>query len=367
MKKAMSFLVIVLMVGFLLNCGGNKAPEKTEKADTESGQKQKEGKPGEKKEEKDTEAIPVQVVDLYRGDISSFILFSSNVDSEKVVDIYPMASGIVEKIQHDEGDDVKKGTVLAVLDEREALINEQKARINYEKIKMEFARQKEIYEKQMVSKEAYDRFRYNLETARLDWEQKRLLLSYTRITSPISGVVTRRHIKIGNKINISQIAFSVVQIREKIAVVNIPEQEKDFVFLKQKSVITAGDQQVTGFVKRISPAINPESGTFRVTVEVNDKKNVFAVGQFVNVKIIKKVHKNVILLTKDALLYEGGKVYVFVIDKDNKATKKLVKLGFEEGNVMEIDQGLTGTEKVVTAGKSSLKTDTVVKVVEPVT
>jgi membrane fusion protein (multidrug efflux system) len=202
MKKVMSFLLIVLMVGFLLDCGGNGASEKKEKADTESGKKQKEGKPGEKKTEKDTEAVPVQVVDLYRGDISSFILFSSNVDSEKVVDIYPMTSGIVEKIRHDEGDDVKKGAVLAVLDEREALINEQKARINYEKIKMEFERQKEIYEKQMVSKEAYDRFKYNLETARLEWEQKRLLLSYTRVTSPISGVVTRRYIKIGNKINI---------------------------------------------------------------------------------------------------------------------------------------------------------------------
>lgn len=367
MKKVLSFLVIVLMVGFLLDCGGKRASEKTEKADTESGQKKKEGKPGEKKTEKDTEAVPVQVVDLYRGDISSFILFSSNIDSEKVVDIYPMASGIVEKIRHDEGDEVKKGTVLAVLDEREALINEQKAHINYEKFKMEFGRQKEIYEKQMVSKEAYDRFKYNLENSRLEWEQKRLLLSYTRITSPINGRVTKRYIKLGNRINTTQVAFSVVNIREKIAVVNIPEQEKNFVFLNQNSVISAGDQEVSGFVKRISPVIDPESGTFKVTVAVNDKKNVFAVGQFVNVKIIKKVHENVLLLTKDALLYEGGKVYVFVIDKDNKAQKKLVKLGFEEGNVMEIDQGLTGSEKVVTAGKSSLKTDMMVKVVKPVT
>jgi membrane fusion protein (multidrug efflux system) len=359
------------MVGFLLDCGGGKAPETAEKSGNGEAEKKKDeadsGKKKPKKDEKDTDAVPVQVMDPYRGDISSFILFSSNVDSEKVVDIYPMTSGIVEKIQYDEGDEVKKGTVLAVLDDREALINEQKARINYEKLQMEFNRQKEIYEKQMVSKEEYDRFRFNLETARLDWEQRRLQLSYTRITSPINGVVTKRHFKIGNKISTSQIAFSVVFTREKIAVVNIPEQEKNFVFVKQKSVIYSGKQEVTGFVKRISPAIDPESGTFKVTVAVNDRENVFAVGQFVNVKIIKKVHENVILLTKDALLYEGGKVYVFTIDKENKAHKKLVKLGFEEGNVVEVSEGLDGSEKVVTAGKSSLKTDTVVKVVEPVT
>jgi RND family efflux transporter MFP subunit len=367
MKKLISLLVIVLMVGFLLNCGGGKAPEKAEKTDNETAQKQKDPKSEKKKPEKDTDSVPVQVVDPYQGNISSFILFSSNMDSEQVVDIYPMTSGIVEKILYDEGDNLKKGSVLAVLDEREALINEQKARINYEKLKMEFSRQKEIYEKQMVSKEEYDRFRYNLETARLDWEHNRLLLSYTRITSPINGVVTKKYFKVGNRINTSQVAFSVVNIREKIAVVNIPEQEKNFVFIKQKSVITAGDQEVAGFVKRISPAIDPGSGTFKVTVAVSDLKNVFAIGQFVNVKIIKKVHENVILLTKDALLYEGGQVYVFVIDKDNKAQKKLVKLGFEEGNVVEVSEGLAGTEKVVTAGKSSLKTDTIVKVVEPVT
>jgi membrane fusion protein (multidrug efflux system) len=367
MKKLISLLVIVLMVGFLLNCGGGKAPEKTEKTENETAQKQKDPKSENKKPEKDTDSVPVQVVDPYRGNISSFILFSSNMDSEQVVDIYPMTSGIVEKILYDEGDNVKKGAVLAILDEREALINEQKARINYEKLKMEFGRQKEIYEKQMVSKEEYDRFRYNLETARLDWEQNRLLLSYTRITSPINGVVTKKYFKVGNRINTSQVAFSVVNTREKIAVVNIPEQEKNFVFIKQKSVITAGDQEVAGFVKRISPAIDPESGTFKVTVAVSDLKNVFAIGQFVNVKIIKKVHENVILLTKDALLYEGGKVYAFIIDKDNKAQKKLVKLGFEEGNVVEVSEGLAGTEKVVTAGKSSLKTDTAVKVVDPVT
>ncbi|MCK4835114.1 MAG: efflux RND transporter periplasmic adaptor subunit, partial [Candidatus Aminicenantes bacterium] len=168
-------------------------------------------------------------------------------------------------------------------------------------------------------------------------------------------------------INITQLAFSVVNTREKIAVVNIPEQEKSFVFINQKSVISSGSNQVSGVVKRISPAIDPESGTFKVTVTVNDSKNIFSVGQFINVKIIKKVHENVVLLTKDALLYEGGKVYVFVIDKENKALKKTVKLGFEEGNTVEVAEGLTENDRVVTAGKSSLKNDTMVKVVEPIT
>lgn len=365
MKRFFSILVMVLLVVLFIDCSGS-GPAAGQQA---SGKKSKQQADGKKKGEKEaeTEAIPVQTLNPHSGDISSFVLFSSNIDSEQVVDIYPMTSGIIEKINFDEGDFISKGAILAVLDDREASINEQKARINYEQLKMEFSRQKEIYEKQMVSKEEYDKFKFSLETARLNWEQNRLLLSYTRITSPISGVVTKRYIKTGNKISTTQIAFSVVQTREKIAVVNIPEQEKDFVFIKQKCVISSGSNDIPGYVKRISPAIDPESGTFKVTVAVNDEKNVFAVGQFVNVKIIKKVHENVVLLTKDALLYEGGKVFVFVVNDENKALKKRVTLGFEEGNMVEIAEGLTVRERVVTAGKSTLKNESLVKIVEPIT
>lgn len=370
MKKLTSFVLILLLLGFVANCGGSGQPEagKDKKvADNQKKAEKTDKKDSKKDKGEDTEAVPVQVVQPDIGDISSFLLFSSNIDSEKVVDIYPMTSGIIEKINYDEGDYVNKDAVLAVLDDREASINERKAKINYEQLKNEFERQKEIYEKQMISKEEYDKLRFNFETARLDWEQKKLMLSYTRIKSPIAGVVTKRYIKIGNKINITDMSFSVVHTKEKMAVVNIPEQEKDFVFIKQKTEIITATNTVPGFVKRISPAIDPESGTFKVTVAVIDDKNSLAVGQFVNVKIIKKVHKDVVLITKDALLYEGGKVYIFVVNKDNKAVKKLIKLGFEEGNTVEVVEGLGVKEKVVTAGKSSLKNDTLVKVVEPIT
>lgn len=388
MKKLIFVLILAAFLFFADNCG-RSAPsdtKKNEKKDTntntntvktgKTNKTEKNGKKtpqdekkktGDTEKDVDTDAVPVQVINPSNGDISSSLLFSSNVDAEQIVDIYPMTSGIIEKILHDEGDHIKKGDVLAVLDDREAVINEKRAHINYQQLKMEFERQKTIFEKHMISKDEHEKLKFRMQTAKLDWEHYQLLLSYTRISSPISGVVTKRYIKIGNKINTSQLAFSVVQDREKIAIVNIPEQEFEQLFLKQKAVVIAGPKKVKGFVKRISPAIDPESGTFKVTVAVKDDKNILAIGQFINVKIIKKVHENVILLTKDALLYEGGKVFVFVVNDENKALKKQVKLGFEESNVVEITEGLSKKERVVTAGKSSLKNDTLVKIVEPIT
>lgn len=376
MNTLKRLIFVIISISLMLSvtyCGKKQSTEakKNEKKELTKTEKKSEDK-SEKKEEKDkkkkddTDAVPVAVINPHYGNISSFLLFSSNVDAEKTVQIFPMTQGIIERILHDEGDYVKKGTVLAVLDDREAVIEEKRAKINYQQLKMEFERQKAIFEKDMISKEEHEKLKFRMQTAKLDWEHKKLLLSYTRITTPISGVVTKRHIKVGNKINTSQLSFSVVQNREKIAVVNIPGQEKDHLFIKQKAIIISGQQQIDGFVKRISPAIDPDSGTFKVTVGINDKKDSLAVGQFVNVKIIKKVHRNVILLTKDALIYDGGKIFVFVIDKENKAFKKLIRTGFENGTTVEVVEGLKAEDRVVTAGKSSLKNKTLVKIIEPI-
>ncbi|MCP5108915.1 MAG: efflux RND transporter periplasmic adaptor subunit [bacterium] len=367
MKKLIFIIISASLLFLAVNCG-KPAPanEKKDAAAKTEKSKKDEGNVEKKKDDKETEAVPVQVVNPNRGDISSFLLFSSNVDAEKIVDIFPMTMGIIEEIRRDEGDYVKKGDVLAVLDDREAVINEKRANINYLQLKAELDRQKAIFEQKMISKDEHERLKFRFQTAKLDWEHNKLLLSYTRITSPISGVVSKRYIKVGNKISTAQLAFSVVQIKEKIAVVNIPAQEREHIYLKQKTVISTGTKEVTGQVKRMSPAIDPESGTFKVTVEVSDPKNLLAVGQFVNVKVVKKVHKNVVLLTKDALLYDGGKIFVFVIDTENKVVKKLIRPGFEEKNMVEVLDGLTTEDRVVTAGKSSVKSKTLVKIVEPV-
>jgi len=367
MKNTFLILILVVMATLFFDCSRagqvEDKPAKKAEQQKETPKAQKGEKDGK---EADTDAVPVQVISPRVGDITSFLLFSSNIDSEKVVDIYPMTSGIIEKINAHEGDTVKKGHVLAVLDDREASLNEEKAELNYRKLKSEFDRQQEIFQKELISKEDYERLRYSMENAFLEWKQQKLLLSYTRITTPITGVVSRRYIKAGNKITTGQMAFSVVNTREKIAVVNIPAQEKEHIYLKQKSLISAAGDPITGKVKRISPSIDPESGTFKVTVELNDPKNQLSVGQFVNVKVIKKVHQNVVLLRKDALIFDGGKTFVFIIDKDNKAQKKLIVTDFEDGSQVEVIKGLTAKDRVVTAGKSSLKSDTLVRVIEPV-
>jgi len=363
------FLGLMFVLSF--QCGKNHAEKRQDnnqdstvvdsiQNDSLKGDKDKAGK----MDKKFSEDIPVQVVMPQKGDIESYLIYSSNVDVEQIADIHPMASGIVTKILKDEGQTVRKGETLARLDDREASINEAKAENNYSKLKVEFERQKQMYEKKLISKEEFETFQYNLEAAKLDWKQSELMLSYTKIQSPFNGVVANRYIKVGNRINTTDLAFKVIQNSDKIAVVYVPQEEKESIRKGQKVIVNSDYHTIDAEVIRFSPAIDPSTGTFKVTIGMKDPQDHFLVGQFVNVRIVKDVHENTILLNKETLIFDADKIFVFVIDEQNLAQKKEIIPGFESGNEIEVLQGITIDDKVVTAGKNSLKNQSKVKIVE---
>ncbi len=355
----LAMLVVVMSVGF--GCGKGDAQQKA--APEKGPGAQRRGKAPDAEQKSGMDALPVSVINTERGEIDSVMIFSSNVDSEKQVQIYPLSSGILEEILKDEGDRVKKGEVLARLDDREASLNEEKSRLIFEQLSAELKRQKELFEKNMISEDTYEKLRFSTEQARVDWQSNKLMLSYTRITSPIDGIVGRREIKIGNKINTTDMAFTVVDTREKIAVVHVPEQNRKDIHVGQSAYLNASGVDVPAAVKRFSPSVDPDSGTVKVTVATSDPDNHLAIGQFVNVRLIRDVHKNALLLNKEALVYEGGKVFVFRLDEGDTVTKVEIRTEFESGNKVEIVDGLTDGDRVVTAGKSSVKSGDKVRVV----
>lgn len=360
--RGMKVLIVTMLA--LLTVVGCKKSEPASPASPagETGAK-KNGPMGAQAAKGGMEMLPVSAITTERGDIDSSMVFSSNVDSEKQVKIYPMSGGILEEIVRDEGDRVRKGDVLARLDDREAQLDEEKSRLNYEQLAAELKRQKELFEKNMISEDAFEKLRFSTETARLDWQTRKLLLSYTRITTPIDGLVGRREIKIGNKVNTSDLAFTVIDTQEKIAVVHVPEQDRKDIQIGQKAFLSASGVDVPAKVKRFSPAVDPDSGTVKVTVAADDSGNKLAIGQFVNVRLIRSVHQNALLVNKEALVYEGGKVFVFRLDEADTVTKLEIKTDFESGAKVEVVDGLRDGDRVVTAGKSSVKNGDKVRVI----
>lgn len=319
----------------------------------------------QKKEEKLADLIPVEVTTIKTGKISDFILLSANLETEKMADVYSRVQGLVEKLYAQEGDVVKKGQRLMDLEADEYMLAEERARLNYLQQKSDFDRLKAMYEQNLLSIEEFEKAKFTLEGLEVDWKQAKLNLSYTRITAPISGVVGNRLIKPGDRIQPSDKLYTVINTDEMIAVVYAPEKDLGKVVKNQPAYLTSDNipgEKFEGWIKRVSPVVDPQSGTFKITVGVKNRENILRAGMFVNTHIITATHDNAILIPKMAVVYENERMNVFVV-RDSIAHKINLKVGFQDHEKIESLEGVEEGDQIIVIGQAGLKDKTKVRIV----
>jgi len=373
-KPIVTFLLVIFFAIMNMYCGngsgdgegGNKtsadssASDSSGVANTDSSDK----KPGDEDEQK-IDAIPVEVTTIKLGTISDYILLSTNLETEKMTDIYSRVQGIVDKIYVQEGDKVRKNQVLLELEGEEYRLAEKRAHLNYLQQESDFKRFKSMYEKDLLSKEEFEKARFATEGLKVDWEQAQLNFSYTKIKSPISGVVGDRVIKIGDRIQPTNKLFNVINTDEMIAVVYTPEKELGNLRKNQTAYISSdniSDKRFTGWIKRVSPVVDPQSGTFKVTIGVKNVDNQLRAGMFVNAHIVIDTHEKSVLIPKTAIVYENEMMNVFVV-RDSIAHKIALKVGFQDHEKVESLAEVEEGDKVIVVGQAGLKDQTKVKIV----
>ncbi|MCH8980484.1 efflux RND transporter periplasmic adaptor subunit [candidate division KSB1 bacterium] len=373
MVRMLTKLCLILATGACLvniNCSGGDAHsgdsdqiETAANDDTTSIKKDK--KKTDKDDKNEENLIPVETTTAGKGDISSFILLSSNLETEKLTDIYARVQGLVEEIYAEEGDYVEKNKVLMKLEADEDALAEAKAKVDYELEQNLYERKQAMFDKQLLSKEEFETARFGIEAKKIMWQQAKLNLDYTRITSPISGVIGERLKRPGDRIQPTDKLFTVINNEEMIAVVHVPEREIGTLKKGQKAFITSEhlkNEEFSGWIKRVSPVVDPQSGTFKVTIGIRNENNRLRPGMFVNTHIITATHQNTVLIPKTALVYENENVHVFVV-RDSVAHKVKLDLGFQDYEKVESLSQIEPGEKIIIVGQSGLKDQSRVNIV----
>jgi len=345
------------------NSGDNDQVETAANDDTTSIKKDKKKADGDDSKEEDL--VPVETTTAAIGDISSFILLSSNLETEKMTDVYARVEGLVEKIYAEEGDFVEKNKVLMKLEADEYVLAEAKARVDYELEKNLYERKQAMFEKQLLSKEEFETAKFAGEAKKILWQQAQLNLAYTKITASISGVIGERLKRPGDRIQPTDKLFTVINNEEMIAVVHVPEREIGTLKKGQKAFITSEhlkNEKFSGWIKRVSPVVDPQSGTFKVTIGIRNEKKRLRPGMFVNTHIITDTHQKTVLIPKIALVYENENVHVFVV-RDSIAHKISLEAGYQDFANIESLSKIEPGEKVIVVGQAGLKDQTKVNIV----
>jgi HlyD family secretion protein len=197
------------------------------------------------------------------------------------------------------------------------------------------------------------------DAAKGDTENANAMLSYTKITSPIDGVVTDRPNYPGETPAIGTPIITVMDLSRIVARAHVAQIEASSLKVGDPATITVPGQaaQVKGRVTLVSPAVDPSSTTVEVWVEAPNPKGSLRPGTSVRVAMVAETVKDAVVIPQAALLTSpDGLNTVIILDSDNAPSKKKVKVGIRdsESKTVQVTDGLQGGERVVTVGAFEL-------------
>ncbi|MEO7064506.1 MAG: efflux RND transporter periplasmic adaptor subunit [Dokdonella sp.] len=355
------------------------------------------GRAGGDKDAASTHAsIPVEVAAASHQSITANYSGTATLEAVGDAQVVSKTSGIVLKILVEEGMHVRQGQVLAQLDDDAARNKLAQATGTLRKAQAAFEKADKGFALHITPKTQYDSDKYDLETQRAVVEGAQLDVSYTRIVAPISGVVAKRSIKLGNLVQTNQNLFQIVDMNPLQAVLNVPERDLGTLKAGQAvrlTVDTLAGSAFEGSIARIAPVVDAASGTFRATCEFRDASATLKPGMFGRIEVAYDQHHDALVVPRAAIVEEDGESSVFVIEpaplkpvvpstvKPKRgeaaaaerakpappafvAKRRIVQTGYADGDRIEIRDGVKDGERVITIGRNAVRDGTEVQVIE---
>ena len=350
-SRGQRYRVGVLLIGCVLALGACK----------KGGEGEAQAKDGK---EKGPEAIPVEVVAAARRPIAASYTGTAPLEARGEAQVVAKTSGVALSVLAEEGQVVRAGQTLVRLDAARAALQAAQTAAQMRKLESNYARSRQLAAQKLISANDIDQIRFDLENARAANRLANLEVSYAHVTAPISGVIASRSIKSGNFVQINTPIFRIVDTSKLEAVLNVPERE--LATLKpglqvELQVDALPGKIFNGTIDRVAPVVDSGSGTFRVICAFTGG-GLLQPGMFGRIRIDHDQRTDALVVPRTALLEEEGDPAVYTI-RDGKAARVPVKLGYIDGQWVEIRSGLKTGEQVVTAGKVALREGTAVQIV----
>ena len=306
---------------------------------------------------------------------------AGRVEARYAVDVVARINGWLQKSYFNEGDNVKKGQLLFLIepDQYQNLVNTASANVRqaqaaYTNAEKELERAQELVKSDYVSKSYYDQALANrdtskaaLDAAKAQLADAKLNLSYTKITSPVDGKIGKIMITEGNLVNATSGPITrVVSINPTSVIFNLKSSE----FLKLKKNDTSDDFEnmevklqladgtiydEKGKISYVGNEVNPTTGTIELRAIFDNSKELLVPGDFVSVMVKSTIPRETLAIPQSAALNDAQGYYVWTVVEDNKVARKNIKVSQEINKNWVVEEGLEATDNVVAKGVQSIR------------
>lgn len=321
-----------------------------------------------KKEEKTDEPVyrvPVEATMLEIGKITNTYKTTAILEARAESKVTNKVTGMIIDILVEEGMVVEKGDVLAEIDSENYLLELERTNIDLESAIAEFNRSKPVDGRQLVAVKDLEKLEFLVKTRRNQQKVAQIQVRDTKIRAPIAGVVAERMVKEGNMTaNPGGVMFSIVALDTLQGVVYLPESEINNVHIGQQANLEfpSTARAIPATIALISPVIDTDSGTFKVTLNVNNDDYRLKPGMFAKVSLTLDERQNTQLVPQRALLVTDTETSLYVVE-DDKAKKLIVETGYEQNGLVEVLTPLDAQIPIIVVGQQSLEADTEVKII----
>ncbi|WP_417457671.1 efflux RND transporter periplasmic adaptor subunit [Kordiimonas sp.] len=321
-------------------------------------------------------APEVEVTAIQPEELRQWREFSGRLTAVDYVEIRPRVGGTIHKVAFADGDYVKKGDLLFVIDPRpfEAAVARAEADIASAKSQLilteaELKRAAELVESSFVSKSAYDKRKNDqevalatLKSAEAQLTTAKLNLDYAHVTAPVSGIVSRAEITVGNLIETGAAApvlTTIVSNDELYAEFNV--DERTYIAAKRQAskggsmpvVMTlSGDASVSyeGELSSFDNRLDLRSGTIRARAVFQNTDGALTPGMFADIRLGSPAKEEVLVVSDKAVGTDQDKKFVYTVNSDNIVEYREVKLGRSVGGGRVVLSGLEAGERVIVNG-----------------
>ena len=335
--------------------------------------------------------IPVLIAKPIQRDVNVYLDSLGTVSPRNTVAVTSLVTGHILKLFFNEGQMVKKGQILALIDTRpfEIQLAQAEGQLFKDKALLDNAlldldRYKTLIGQSSISKQTLDtqdslvrQYQGAVAIDQSQFDNAKLQLSYCHINSPITGRIGLRQVDPGNIIQSSNAIgiATITQLQPITALFSIPEDDLPAVTQRMKSnskiVIDAFDRGqklklATGTLLTTDNLIDTTTGSIKMRALFNNEDNTLFPNQFVNIKLLVDVQKNTIVIPMAALQHGKNGDYVYVVNQDNTVTLRPVKSGSVDGESISITQGVNLDDSVVIDGIDKLRDGSKVKLTTPI-
>jgi RND family efflux transporter MFP subunit len=360
-------ILALCAVCFLCSCGSDE-PARVENVSGKDG-RGGQGESGEKRgrgpRKLDPVAVAVEVAHL--GTIADTYTATATLESLREADVLARVNGVITETRAEEGDSVSTGDLLMRIQDEEYRLRVRQARAETSQLQSQYDRAKRMAAGEFIAAEEVEVSEHALEAAKASLALSELDLSHTKVKAPFAGHVVRRHVDAGQNVSSTSALYTIADLSKLRAVVHVPAREFREIRTGQRVelVLDSTRQTVDGTVSLVSPVIDANSGTVRVTIDILDYPPGTRPGDFAEVHIVTDERNGAVLIPRDAAFSDGADVVVYVASPDSVAERRVVEVGFETDTYSEIVDGVTDGEWVVVQGQRNLKPMSPLRILPP--